>query len=158
MGKIGIRAVTILIKDDKIFLMYRKHNGKEYWVFPGGGVEENESVENAVIREIEEEASIKSEIIKLLYSHIYPDIGDKHYFYLCRYISGTPKLGNFNELKTMENENQTYKPTWINIKKLPNLLLYPLEIRDWLIEDLRNNFQDCPRSKTLNSENLRQEL
>ncbi len=33
-----IRAVGILIKKNKVLLIHRK-NEKEYWVFPGGGVE-----------------------------------------------------------------------------------------------------------------------
>lgn len=43
-------------------------------------------------------------------------------------------------------------------KKLPKLLLYPLEIRDWLIEDLKTNFENTPRVATLESTNLRQEI
>ena len=158
MGRTGVRAVAILIKDNKILLMHRSRDNKKYWVFPGGGVEKNESVQNAVIREIEEEASIKSEIIKLLYSHKYSDTDGCHYFYLCKYISGTPKLGNFNELQIMKKGNQTYKPIWVNIKKLANLLPYPLEIRDWLIEDFKNSFKDAPRSAILETKDLRQKI
>ncbi len=158
MSRTGIRAVAILIKDDNILLMHRTRDGKEFWVFPGGGVEEGEKVEDAVIREIEEEATIKAKIGKLLYTHNYSDINHKHYFYFCEYISGTPKLGNFNESQRMKEGSQTYKPTWVNIKSLPKLLLYPLEIRDWLTEDLKNNFQDTPRKETLETKDLRQSI
>src|SRR3989344_5741696 len=109
MRRTRVRAVAIVFKDNKILLMQRAHDGKEYWVFPGGGIEEGELVENAVIREIEEEASLEVEIIKLLYSHKYSDIKHEHYFYLCKYVSGAPKLGNFNEFQTMKEGSQTYK-------------------------------------------------
>ncbi len=158
MTEIKVRAVGVLIKDDKVLLIHRMQDGKEFWVLPGGGKEENETVKEAVVREIEEEASIQCEIVELLYKHKYSDIGHKHYYYLCKYISGKPKLGDFNEMKTMEEEDQKYNPKWVSINKLPRLLLYPLEIRDWIIKDYQGNFKDTPKIKTLGAKDLRQEI
>ena len=135
MARVGVRAVAILIKNDEILLIHRTRDGKEFWVFPGGGKEKDETVEKAVVREVEEEASIKCKLIKLLYTHIYSDLGHKQFYYLCKYLSGNPKLGEYNELQTMKGENQAYEPVWVKIKELSKKLLYPLEIRDWLIED-----------------------
>lgn len=42
MSRTGIRAAGILIKDNKILLIHRTREGKEFWVLPGGGVEKNE--------------------------------------------------------------------------------------------------------------------
>jgi len=153
-----IRAVGILIKTDELLLIRRNEDGKEFWVLPGGGVEKNEKVEDAVIREIEEEASIKCAVIKLLYTHQYSDIKHQQFYYLCRYVSGTPQLGNFNEFQTMKNGNHVYEPTWVKIEKLPKMLIYPLEIRDWLVEDYKNNFKETPRTKILRTVNLRQKI
>jgi 8-oxo-dGTP diphosphatase len=158
MARIKIRAVGILIKGDEVLLIHRTSGGKEFWVFPGGGKEESESVKEAVVREVEEEASIKCKIIKLLYTHIYFDLGHKQFFYLCEYFSGDPILGEYNELQTMKDENQTYEPVWVKIEDLSKKLLYPLEIRDWLIEDYRTNFKNTPKTATLKSTELRQEL
>lgn len=158
MARAGIRAVAILLKDDEVLLIHRTRDGKEFWVFPGGGKEDDESVEEAVIREVEEEASIKCKISKLLYTHIYSNLGHKQYYYLCEYISGEPKLGNYNEVETIKTEDQTYKPVWIKIERLSKKLVYPLEIRDWLIEDCKTGFKDTPRSATLKSTKLRQEM
>lgn len=49
-----IRAVAIIVNDGKVLLMHRINNGKEYHVFPGGGVENSETVEQAVLREVQE--------------------------------------------------------------------------------------------------------
>jgi mutator protein MutT len=158
MGKRGIRAVAILLNTNNLLLMHRYHDGKEFWVLPGGGVENNENIEDAVIREVHEEASIKCDIVKLLYTHYYPDLGHEQYYYLCKYISGDPKLGEYNEFHTMKTENQKYEPEWVNVQNLSKLLLYPLEIRDWLIEDLKNDFEKVPKVATLMSTSLRQEI
>jgi len=52
------RAAGIVIKDNKILLMHRIYKGKEYWVFPGGHLQQGEELAGAAIREILEETTI----------------------------------------------------------------------------------------------------
>ncbi|MFO0704046.1 MAG: NUDIX domain-containing protein [Patescibacteria group bacterium] len=150
----SIRAVAIVMKDNEVLLMWQ--TGKEYYVFPGGGVEENEMTEDAVIRETKEETTLLVKIEKLLYHHHYTNDSDQ-FFYLCSYLSGQPKLGDANEKEDMLNDaNNFYQPMWVNINKLEDLLLYPLEIRDWLIEDVKNDFRNTPKEASLQVSELRQ--
>lgn len=53
-----IRAAAIIIRNNKILLIHRRETGKEYWVFPGGGVKEGETTKDAAARELKEETSI----------------------------------------------------------------------------------------------------
>ncbi len=135
----------IVIHEDKVLLMRRKVNGDEYYVFPGGGVDPGETIEEAVEREIEEEASLKIKAEKLIYR--LTDEFSEHYFYLCSYISGEPELGEGNERDDMHEEN-IYCPEWRLVTELPHLTVYQLEVRDWLIEDLKNGFGASPRELT----------
>jgi len=153
-----IRAVAIIINNGKVLLIHRINYEKEYYVFPGGGVENGETIEQAVLREVQEETSLEVKIEELLYHHIYDD-NTEHLFYLCRYASGEPKLGDGNEALDMrESSANFYNPIWYEIKGLPKLLLYPLEIRDWLIEDAKKSFENVPREATLKVSELRQSL
>lgn len=153
------RAVAIIIRDNCVLLMHRKKQGHEYYVFVGGGVDEGETIEEAVVREVMEETSMPTRIIKLLYEHHLTGDSDQ-YFYLCEYISGEPVLGNANEMESMNTsgDNDYYKPMWVPIADLSRLLLYPLEIRDWLLTDIQNNFADTPRAATMFTSDLRQTL
>ena len=152
-----IRAVAIIVNGDKVLLMHRINNGKEYNVFPGGGVEEKETIEKAVLREVQEETSLKIKMEKLLYYHIYKDINNEQFFYLCHYVSGEPKLGDGNEAQDMaKSDVNFYNPIWCEIKDLPQLLLYPLEVRDWFIEDVKTNFKNAPKKAILRFSELRQ--
>ena len=52
------RASAVIIKDNKILLMKRVKPNLEYFVFPGGGVEKNESLDDTLKREVKEELSL----------------------------------------------------------------------------------------------------
>jgi len=152
-----VRAVAILVNKDEVLLMFRK-NMREYYVFPGGGVEENEDIGEAVLRELEEEASVEAKINRLLYQHIYDDEKEQ-YFYLCDYISGVPELKKDTiEYQKMLKGEDFYRPEWIKIKELKNMLVYPLEIRDLVIEDFKNNFQNSAKVFNLKISELRKNI
>ncbi len=53
-----IRAVALLIQNDSIAVMERHRDGRHYFTFPGGGVDEGESLEETVMREVEEELGV----------------------------------------------------------------------------------------------------
>jgi len=61
-------VVGILVRNKNKFLLAKEklEGGKEYWIVPGGKVEFGESIEDAAIREIEEETGIKIKHLKFL--------------------------------------------------------------------------------------------
>jgi ADP-ribose pyrophosphatase YjhB (NUDIX family) len=152
-----IRAVAITIKNDELLVMFRREGEHEYFVFPGGRVEEDESIKDAVLREIKEETSIDVSIEKLLYHQLYDD-DTEHYFYLCHFMQGEPKLDDASNEKAENSEHNFYDPRWVKFNTVDKLLLYPLEIRDLLIEDYKNNFINCPKIMHIKMAELRHAL
>lgn len=51
-------------------------------------------------------------------------------------------LGEGNEKTSMEKGEAYYEPKWLAITELGNALLLPLQVRDWLIEDLKDDFKN----------------
>ena len=51
-------VVGILKKDGKVLIVKRKKDDGSTWAFPGGKVEDGESIYDAVVREIREECGI----------------------------------------------------------------------------------------------------
>jgi 8-oxo-dGTP diphosphatase len=134
------RSAGIVIKDNKILLMHRIKDGKEYYVFPGGGQEEGETIEQTAIREVKEETTVDVKPERLLYKVAWDD-GGVNYFYLCNYISGEPRLDENSEEFQRAKENNFYDPRWVDIDKISDLILYQIEIRDLLVRDLREGFK-----------------
>ena len=118
MKRINGRA--IIIDGDEILLMFRRKikNGitKEYYAIPGGGLEENETLEECVKREIKEEFNLEIEVKEQL--GIVEDEKNIGYIYNCSIISGTPKLGG-EELE-QNNESNYYEVRKIKLSEIDN--------------------------------------
>jgi len=72
--KPSVAVDGVLIKGDKILLIKRKNEPfKGRWALPGGFVEYGETVEEAVLREFEEEVGLRARIKKLLGVYSKPD-------------------------------------------------------------------------------------
>lgn len=114
-----ISSRAIIIEDGKLLTMFRrktKKDGsvKEYYVIPGGGLEENETLEENVIRELKEEFNVDIEIIKFLGTEEYDDTVAN--YFLCKIVKGIPKLGG-EELERMTSDNY-YEVRYIDIKDI----------------------------------------
>ena len=64
----NVRSYGLIIKNQKILVCNENINNFNATKFPGGGVEKNESPEDALIREIKEELSLECTIKLLLHS------------------------------------------------------------------------------------------
>ena len=114
----------IIIEDEKVYLMFRRKRNndgtfKEYYVIPGGGIEENETLEENLIREMKEEFSVDVKIE----GYIGKDEGEESIanFYSCSIISGIPALGG-EELEKC-TENNYYEIKKVSLKDLDNINL-----------------------------------
>ena len=131
------RARAIIIKDDKMVSMYREFDNRVFYVFPGGGMENDESEEECVIREVYEEFGINIKPVKKVY------IGENEKrisnYYLCEWIDGEFGTGKGEEYDVAANKQGFYKPMFVEISSIPNLSLMPTEIASSFYEDYINN-------------------
>jgi 8-oxo-dGTP diphosphatase len=55
-----IRVAALIRRGDSVLLCNHAKLGRSYWLLPGGGVEEGESLHEALLRELDEECSLRS--------------------------------------------------------------------------------------------------
>ena len=113
-------TAAVIVKEGKV-LAARRGPGKNlegYWEFPGGKLEENESPENCLERELAEEFSISSAIGDYIGESVY-DYGDKVVRllgYEVEHTGGDFELVDHDELR------------WLEIHDLSNLKWAPADI------------------------------
>ena len=130
------RARGIVVEGSELIAMYRNKNGEEYYVFPGGGLE-NETPEKAVKREVHEETGLHVLIHRAIYDLIGSD-GQREQFFLCTPVGGELGTGTGPEFTSAAYADRgQYKVTRIPLANLANYRLLPLQVRDALITDLK---------------------
>lgn len=138
------RVAGIIFIDGKIALMHRKDVLKrpempEYYTIPGGGLEEGETEEEGVIREIKEEFGIKVKVIKKLYEIESKKFGQKEIFFLCEYESGKFGTGTGPEFSGDPKyiDSGKYIPELVEKEDIEKINLLPTEIKEKIITDLQ---------------------
>lgn len=122
MKRINGRA--IVIDGDEVILMFRRriNNGviNEYYAIPGGGKEDNETIEECVVREIKEEFNLDIEVKEFLGK--VEDEKNIGYIYNTKIIGGTLLLGG--EEKEYNNEKNYYEIRKVKISDLDKIELF----------------------------------
>lgn len=130
MKHLEVVAAIIIDNDKKILCMQRGPSKYDYisnkYEFPGGKIEENESIENALKREIKEELNIDITIENefLIVEHSYPDFIITMHTYICKTSNNQISLNahiNYQWLNKLDLENLDWAEADIPIvKKLIN--------------------------------------
>ncbi|MBR3249683.1 MAG: NUDIX domain-containing protein [Clostridia bacterium] len=147
MIKKRIRVAAILPMNDGLAFMHRtevkNHPIGDYYTFPGGGLEENETLEEGVKREIQEEFGIEVEVQELLYqtsnSNNSRNILTEEYFFLCKYISGEFGTGDGPEFSNNPKyaDRGKYIPEIVAKEDIDKIKLLPDDVRELFINDLK---------------------
>ena len=137
-----IRLAGIIPIENGFAFMHRvgvqNHPIGDYYTFPGGGREGNETFENGTKREIKEEFGIDVEVVKKLYEMNSEKFNQKEYFFLCKYVGGKFGTGDGPEYNNDPKyiDSGKFIPEIINKEDVKTLLLLPTEIRDKFVEDI----------------------
>lgn len=136
--KLGVRAIIL---DDKGIVMVEHNEEKRgsFLIFPGGGIEQNESILEAVQREVKEETNLDVVANKFAYIRE-TKIGDDRgieFYVLCSRTGGEMKLGYDPEklhqvlesVVLMSADDLNSRQNW-----------YPEELREILPQDIKDGF------------------
>ncbi len=130
----------IILRDDEVLLIDRRRNGRSYFVIPGGGVEEGESLAQAARREAKEETSLDVELGPLLYARLWNngDFGQMEYAFLVTGFEGTPLLCD-PEILAKQSEDNIYQLQWIPLAELDGHPIYPNPIDLAVLAQINNH-------------------
>ena len=138
-------VAAIIHKDNKILATKRGYGEFiNQWEFPGGKMEENETKEEALIREIKEELNVEIEITNfaLDLEYQYPTFYLKMSCYDCIIKKGTPKLLEHNDAR------------WLSRDELDDVNWIPADIAavDYLKETMVDHVSMMEKMKKVDEE------
>lgn len=127
------RATVIIVRDGKILLIRRVKPTITYFVFPGGGVDDGETIEEALIRESAEELSVVVTSYVPLCTVMDIEVPtvftgreglQDYYCFLVTGYRGTFAIGG-PEKESMNESNQYYLE-WVELDQLSSMpTLFP---------------------------------
>lgn len=142
-----VRAGIVLIKDNKVALIERHRAGLDYYVFPGGGVDEGETPEQAAIRETREELGIEV-VIKQKVAEITLGPKSRQIYFLVEHVSGEFGTGTgeeFTDSDPNDPEEGIYVPIWMPIDELPRRTnIYPVDVSKLVVKSVSDGWRKKP--------------
>ncbi len=127
------RSAAILIHNDSIALIERQRAGMHYFTFPGGGVNDGETPEQAVLREVHEELGIQVRVLRLVAKLWFR--GNPQFFFLVEQLGGEFGTGAGEEYSSEHDPARgTYHPIWMPLADLSTKNVLPRSIAGLVIQ------------------------
>ena len=149
----------IIIFNEKGRLLWAKRLGQDAWQFPQGGVQQNESLEQAAFRELNEEVGLAQEDVEIIASTdkwlryklprhlIRPNsrplcIGQKQKWYLMRLLSDAQKI-RFDLSDKPEFDHWRWVNYWYPVNQVVSFKrkVYKKALEE-LVQPFKNALQD----------------
>ncbi len=140
-------GIVLLNKENKVFVAKRIDNPKNYWQMPQGGVDKNENLYEAAIRELKEETSVTNvSLIKEIKGYTTYNLpnnllgiiwkgkykGQKQKWYVMKFT------GKDSEINISTKKPEFLEWKWINIDKLTDVVVdFKLEVYTILKNEIK---------------------
>jgi len=138
----GKAARAIIIENNKVLVMYRNKQGSQYYTLVGGRVGENETVENALVREVKEESGLDITQARLVFVEYHQPPYNEQYIYLCEVaphadveIQDTSEEAQLNKLTV-----NIHKVQWTDKKAFGNLAFRTPQLQEAIVKGLKKGF------------------
>ena len=138
----GKAARAIIIEEDKVLVMYRNKQGSQYYTLVGGRASENETLEQALVREVKEETGFDVTQARLVFVEYHPEPYNEQYIYLCEVaphydvaIRDTSEEAQLNRISV-----NIHQPQWANKKTFEKLAFRTPQLQAAIVEGFKKGF------------------
>ncbi|MGH7158135.1 MAG: NUDIX domain-containing protein [Candidatus Saccharimonadales bacterium] len=139
MGK-AVRA--IIIEDGQLLVMRRTKYGSEYFTLVGGQVKKDESLEEALAREVREETGLEITSMRPVFYEPHPEPYNEQFVYLCEVaphgeiaVQQSSEEGFMNKL-----EMNIHAPAWVSTRRVETLDFRTPQLQTALVQALKKGF------------------
>ena len=111
------RSVAIVIRDGKILMERVVYFGREFFTVPGGGIEDGETPEQAVLRELKEECGLDGKIVRPL-AKLYKSNGTAEYSFEVEVSREQEAITGYDPEESTENP-PLKEVLWMSLDEIP---------------------------------------
>ena len=104
-------------KPDKVLILNRLWQEKSLdgsvqltWAFPGGEIDEGETKEEALVREVRNETGFKTKVLKKISERIHPQFGVKITYFSCEIVPSS--------MRPIVDVHEVESTKWVSVKDL----------------------------------------
>ena len=111
---VAVRA--IIIENGKILVMHRNKYGSQYYTLVGGRINDGETPEQALVREVKEETGLTVTAARRLYHEQHPTPYNEQHIYYCEVAphDGVAIQEDSEEGAMNRYEMNTHQPLWVS--------------------------------------------
>ncbi|HSX52948.1 MAG TPA: NUDIX hydrolase [Patescibacteria group bacterium] len=139
-------ARAIIIEGDKILVMHRNKQGSEYFTLVGGRLNDHETPEQALVREVKEETGLDVISYRLVYTEEHQEPYNDQYIFLCEVaphadvaIQDTSEEGFMNKISI-----NVHRPHWAEASSFAKLPFRTIQLQNAITTALNKGFPDEP--------------
>jgi ADP-ribose pyrophosphatase YjhB (NUDIX family) len=141
----AVRA--IVIEGDKILVMHRNKEGSQYFTLVGGRVNDGESLEAAIVREVKEETGLDVTQSQHVYTELHPEPYNEQYIFVCKIAPNANTIAIQSEAEeALLNQFQTniHTPMWAYAKSFGSLPFRTPQLQAAIVLGLKKGFPTRP--------------
>jgi ADP-ribose pyrophosphatase YjhB (NUDIX family) len=142
----GKAARAIIFENGKILVMHRNKQGSRYFTLVGGRINENESLEQGLTREVKEETGLDVTSAQLIFVEHHPEPYSEQYIYLCEVgshddvaIQDGSEEGNMNRI-----DINVHTPMWAEPGAFAKLAFRTPQLQAAIVRALAKGFPTEP--------------
>lgn len=139
-------ARAIIIEGDKMLVMHRSKYGSNYFTLVGGGMQDSETIEQTLVREVMEETGLKVTSARPVYWEEHPEPYNEQYIFLCEVAPhGEVQIQEYSEEGAMNRLSaNVHKPMWVMKKTFASLEFRTPNLQDAIVKALKKGFPAQP--------------
>jgi 8-oxo-dGTP diphosphatase len=140
----AVRA--IIIENNKLLVMHRNKYGSQYYTLVGGRVGDNETPEQALVREVQEETGLTVTAARPIFIEDHPKPYNEQTIYLCEVA---PHAGAAIQDASEEGEMNRYgmnlhQPLWVDVRLFGNLAFRTPQLQLAMVAAFKKGFPKQP--------------
>ena len=139
-------ARAIIIENGNLLVMHRNKYGSQYYTLVGGRINDHETPEQGLVREIREETGLTVTAARLVYIEEHASPYNEQYIYLCDVAPHADvAIQEYSEEGMMNKyDMNTHQPHWVSARAFGNLPFRTPQLQEAIITAFKKGFPKDP--------------